>query len=82
MFTNAERNELVGRILLILEQDKVGAAGKRKDLAEKLVDDAREYLGGRYATRAKVNPNAGIHGVDASILAADEIPGHKSKKEV
>jgi hypothetical protein len=82
MFTNAERNELVGRILLILEQDKVGTASKRKELAEKLIDDAREYLGGRYATRSKANPAIGIHGVDASILSADEIPGHRPKKEV
>ena len=48
MFTDEERNDMVGYLMLILEQEKAGRADARRELAEKLVDEARSFLAGKY----------------------------------
>jgi len=50
MFNDAEREMLAGRLLLVLENQKAGKASVRKELAELLTDEAREFLVGRYNT--------------------------------
>lgn len=74
MFNDNERNELVGRILLMLEQEKAGKAVARQELAEKLVDEAREYLKGRYNASTGKNPGGfGVHkGTD--IIRKEDYP--------
>ncbi|MCI0564849.1 MAG: hypothetical protein MN733_40805 [Nitrososphaera sp.] len=73
MFTDGERDELVSRIHLLLEQGKVGRSDVRRATAEQIVDEARIYLKGRYATRpdAKDKPKTGFHfGTD--VLRPDD----------
>ena len=73
MFTDAERNELVGRLLLILEQEKVGRADARQSLAEQLADTTRNYLGGRYNTKRDEHGGFGVHkGQD--LIRPDDFP--------
>jgi hypothetical protein len=50
MFTDNERNELVARLMMVLEQQKAGKAAVRQELAGLLADEAREFLKGRYNT--------------------------------
>jgi len=60
MFNDAERNELVNRLTMILakqniniyseDEEKFDSVKARKDLAELLVDETREFLKGRYNT--------------------------------
>ncbi len=60
MFNDFQRSELVGRLLLILEQDKAGRADARQELAEKLVDAAREYLDTQYSAKPQDTGGYGI----------------------
>ena len=48
MFTDAERNELIVKLLKVLEDQKAGKAADREALAGLLADTTREFLTGKY----------------------------------
>ena len=48
MFTQNERDIIVSKLMMILEERKAGKADARRELAETLTDVTREYLKGRY----------------------------------
>jgi hypothetical protein len=48
MFDDQQRAELIGRMMIILTEQKAGKADARADLAALLVDATREYLASQY----------------------------------
>ena len=61
MFTDNESKMLIARLTAILEEQKAGKAEGRKEIAELLVNDVREYLAGRYNAKPQTAKDIGIH---------------------
>lgn len=61
MFNDFQRDELVGRLRLVLEQEKAGKADNRQALAETLVAAAREYLASQFKdSKTKADGGLGV----------------------
>ena len=72
IFTDNERDELVSRLLMVLEQQKAGQATVRKELAELLTDTTREFLKGKYSTNLMKDLKiGGIHQTRDSLSKDD-----------
>ncbi len=73
MFNETQKLELVSRLRMVLEQNQAGRADMREQLAELLVDVAREYLKTQYRdTSSPEDTNkTGIHQTKETIRKED-----------
>jgi len=67
MFNDFQKDELISRLRLILEQNRAGRADDRNELAERLVEATREYLATQYSSKP-------IAGGPPGVIQSNDIP--------
>ena len=76
MFNNDQRAELIARLNVVLEQNQAGRADMRQQLAELLVDVARDYLKTQYRDTSQAEDNkTGMHQTRDTLRSKDFGPG-------